>query len=198
MHEYEKKILISASEYNLIRKLGFGFGAAEVHTNYYYDTDDQKYNKQNITLRIREKNGEFEATIKNHDREIENHSTEETAECRDEHDATFFKDHGVKLQGMLMTERCISEPEYGIRIMLDRNWYLGRCDHEIEFEYDEGYESKLYYYVETLISCFIHYGLISAAEEFNSRETEPMSKSQRFFLHLDDLKYSDEYIQDEQ
>lgn len=198
MYEYEKKLMLSSAEYNLIRKLGFGFGAVETQTNYYYDTDDQKYNEQNITLRIREKNGEYEATIKKHYCEPESYSTEETAECCDEYDTTLFKDYGVKLQGKLVTERCISEPETGVRIMLDRNRYLNICDHEIEFECDEGNESKLYYYIESLMSCLIHHGLIPPAADLSCREENPMSKSQRFFRHLNEWQYYNDYIQEDQ
>ena len=184
MKEFEKKIMLSSAEYNLIRKLGFGFGATETQTNYYYDTDDFKYNEQNITLRIREKNGEYEATVKKHHDEPESYSTEETISCRDENDAELFRDYGVKLQGEMVTERCVSEPKPGVKIMLDHNRYLGGHDFEMEIEYDEGMEGEMYFYIESFAVCLMHYGLIQCVTDFNSRGMNPMSKSQRFFWHL--------------
>lgn len=184
MCEYEKKIMISLAEYNLIRKMGFGFGAVETQTNYYYDTDDLRYNSNNITLRIREKNGEFVATVKKHYAEPQNYSTEETADCRDENDAGLFKDYDAKLKGKLVTERCVSEPESGIKIMLDRNRYLGKCDHEIEFEYEAGHESSIYFYIEAMARCFVNGGLITAVTDFCDRDANQKSKSQRFFDRL--------------
>lgn len=176
--------MISSAEYKLIRKLGFGFGAVETHKNYYYDTDDYKYNEQNITLRIEEKNGEYVAAVKKHYDEPKNYSTEETASCRDENDAELFRSYGVKLQGETVTERCISEPKPGVRITLDHNHYMDADDFEMRFEYDEGMDGEVYFYIESIALCFTHYGLIQCPSDFKSRGMEPMSISQRFFWHL--------------
>ena len=184
MKELEKKIMLSSDEYNLIRRLGFGFGDVQRQTNYYYDTDDYKYNEQNITLRIRETNGEYEATIKKRYEESENYRTEETVNCRNENDTKLFYDYGVKLQGEMVTERCVSEPKPGVKIMLDHNRYLGGHDYELEIEYDEGMEGEMYFYIESFAMCLTHYGLIQCVTDFNSRGMNPMSKSKRFFWHL--------------
>lgn len=193
MNEYEKKIMLSAAEYNLIRKLGFGFSGVETQTNYYYDTDDHTYNEKNITLRIREKNGEYEATVKKHYDNPKNYSTEETVSCRDENDAELFKGYGVKLQGKMITERSISEPKHGVKIMLDRNHYLGGQDFEMEIEYDEGMDGEVYFYIESIAVCLTHYGLIGCVTDFNSRGMHPMSKSQRFFWRLSGVNDINEY-----
>ena len=64
MLEYEKKLLLTKSEYDhLVEKYP---SDETIHENYYYDTDDLQYNAIGITYRIRKKNGEYEATKKIH------------------------------------------------------------------------------------------------------------------------------------
>ena len=71
MTEFEKKLLISKDEYNYLME-HFNYENTLLQKNnikqinYYFDTDDFSMNRQNITCRIRLKDGKYKGIIKQH------------------------------------------------------------------------------------------------------------------------------------
>ena len=63
MIEFEKKILLSETVYTYLKNHYEPYGKITQHTNYYYDTEKFSLDRINFTLRIREKDGEYIATI---------------------------------------------------------------------------------------------------------------------------------------
>lgn len=107
--------------------------------NYYFDTDDLSMNRQNITCRIRLKDGKYKATMKQHSLNSD-HSTETEVKIYDGLDSNVFTDMGLKLQGELITERCIILKDSVCEAVLDKNEYLGHTDYELEIEYSLKHE----------------------------------------------------------
>ena len=70
MTELEKKLLLTEDEYDyLMEHLIYESPLIQMpittQINYYFDTDDFSMNHQNITCRIRLKDGKYKATMKN-------------------------------------------------------------------------------------------------------------------------------------
>ena len=61
--EIEAKALVSQDDYRKLSKL-FPSSPRYTQTNYYIDSDDRILNKEGIALRIREKDGNYELTLK--------------------------------------------------------------------------------------------------------------------------------------
>ena len=61
--EIEAKILISQDEYRKLAK-AFPYSPRYIQTNYYIDSKDRILNKEGIALRIRERNSQYELTLK--------------------------------------------------------------------------------------------------------------------------------------
>lgn len=181
MFEYEKKVLLTEKEYNILKKT-----AREdlpVHQiNYYYDTDDLKMHRQGITCRIREKNNICVATIKEHHSGSRECSTETSKTATDPSDTSLFPEPDIKLQGQLITERIFLMRENDISVMLDRNLYHNIVDYELEIEYaphaEKQAEHVLIYFAEILRSEFTDFD----KELFLKRSSSPKSKSERFFM----------------
>lgn len=75
-NEYELKYRLEARDYDCLVESMKNYPSEKVvQKNYYYDTYNQDLRKNNITMRVREKNGKAYGTIKRH---LGNHtSTEE-------------------------------------------------------------------------------------------------------------------------
>lgn len=107
MLEQEVKMLLSSCEYNLL-VYRFPEAVSIRQVNYYFDTYDYKWHRNRVTCRIREKAGNFEATIKSHVNKSTGVSKEQTQQVQDRCDTSFFEDMNVDYQGKLVTERlCI-------------------------------------------------------------------------------------------
>ena len=104
--------------------------------NYYFDTDDFLMNSQNTTCRIRLKNGKYSATLKQHSNGSDL-STETDMEIFDGLTDNAFTVMGLKLQGKLITYRCIVFRNTHCEVALDKNEYLGCEDYELEVEYED-------------------------------------------------------------
>ena len=65
MTELEKKLLLLKEEYNYLFRIFGDSKNIKKQINYYFDTDDFSMNKQNVTCRIRLKDGKYKGTIKN-------------------------------------------------------------------------------------------------------------------------------------
>ena len=185
MIELEKKLLISKEEYDyLIERFGYdnqNFKKSTVkQINYYFDTDDFSMNRQNITCRIRLKDGKYKGVMKQHSHDSD-HSTETEMAVHDGIISNAFTDMGLKLQGKLITERCVILKDGICEVVLDKNKYLGYTDFELEIEYIPMFEHHAERVLNMLISCLIGNAVTPAVQSANSYMPHVPSKSKRFF-----------------
>lgn len=148
--EIEAKVLLLKDEYNkIIDTLNLKRYRKFSQTNYYIDTKDGYLKKNGIALRIREKDDEFELTLKTPLSEglLEKNEDITWKEMDDMRDRGVFPEGGVKkflqILGVkieelhvlttLTTER-ISIEFNGYRLDLDKNIYGGITDYELEVE----------------------------------------------------------------
>jgi len=185
MTEFEKKLLLTKDEYDYLMEL-FGYESPLVQKpnfkqiNYYFDTDDFSMNRQNITCRIRLKNGTYKGTMKQHSPDSD-HSTETEIEVYDGLNNNAFINMGLRLQGALVTERCAILKTADCEVVLDKNDYLGHTDYELEIEYTLEHEKnaqailRIFRDMLTQRKCFFAYkeGLLDLPHF--------PSKSNRFF-----------------
>lgn len=101
MFEFEKKVLLTAKEYETIVSKFCENLQSKCQINYYFDTDDLDMNKKGITCRIRLKDGIYTTTVKKHNYEHQDCSFEETISKKTEFDAEYFKKLNLKLQSEL-------------------------------------------------------------------------------------------------
>ena len=141
MIEFEIKAMLSASEFVFLKTKRFHMGKVSLQKNYYYDTDSFELDKQGITCRIREKDGSFTATIKDH--QSHGCSIETSRPAKDAQDASFFEGMGLSEQGKLTTIRTTCKTCDGFVAALDENRYLGTADYELEYEYNPDMQTEL-------------------------------------------------------
>ena len=148
--EIEAKALVSQDDYRKLSKL-FPSSPRYTQTNYYIDSDDRILNKEGIALRIREKDGNYELTLKTPLSQglLEKNAPITKAQFEE------FRDHNVfpkgdlvrfltmldidintlKILTSLTTDRIDVEYKGGL-LSIDRNCYSGKTDYEVEFEYN--------------------------------------------------------------
>ena len=156
MTELEKKLLLSKEEYETLMK---HFSHADTtipkpmiqQINYYYDTDDLLMNRQNITCRIRWKDGKHQGTIKRHFPHSDQ-STETDVEVYDGNIENAFINMGLSLKGELHTERCTVLKDTACEVVLDKNKYLGHEDYELEIEYAPMFEHRAERILKTILT----------------------------------------------
>ena len=180
MLEYEKKILLTRDEYATLAER-FGCILVESQINQYYDTEGFYMNSRGITCRIRDKNGKYKVTIKNHVAAHLNCSMEVNLYEGIDFNSEAFEALGLHLQGELITTRIIIHKDKFCEVVLDRNKYLGRTDYELEVEYAEMCEEKALKYIEEVAKYLLEGNLIDSAESFMQRIGKGKSKSERFF-----------------
>ena len=185
MRELEKKVLISKDDYQYLidnfKQENLISGNSMIkQTNYYYDTDDLDMNKKGVTCRIRQTNGNYTATIKEHINGSEL-SNETDMSVNGTLKKNVFTDMGLDLQGKLYTERHIIFEDDRCKAMLDKNEYLGKIDYELEIEYLEGSESDAERVLQILRDMLFKRKLIDAYKEVYTKTPDPQSKSRRFF-----------------
>lgn len=172
-HEFEKKMMLNAAEYTLLRELFFRETDAEPsdQVNYYYDTSCKELNQRGVTCRIRQKNGRLKGTIKTHLKDRADQSIEHSFAV-DELPYRFTVDGcAVHLQGSLYTRRLEITLMPGVIMVLDHNWYLGVCDFELEIEYAPECAAQAEGVYRTILHLLQH-----------TEEKECLSKSQRYFI----------------
>lgn len=179
MLEFEKKLPLNKSEYNTILKLYNFSDKPVIQTNYYYDTSDGQFTRNGITCRIREKNGEYVATLKNHNLQWTNCSVEYSAKVKDERDDHVFSGMNVSLQGSLKTTRHTWQFCTGVTITLDKNEYLNIVDYELEIEYELCYEDIAIREYYRIIDYLIFTSIGRNKSDYKNRIT--LTKSKRFF-----------------
>ena len=167
MTEFEKKLLLTEDEYDyLMEHLGYESPLIQkpitTQINYYFDTDDFSMNRQNTTCRIRLKDGKYKATMKKHSSGADR-STETEMEIHSGLESNAFTDMGLKLQGELITKRCVVFKDANCEAVLDKNEYLGHTDYELEIEYTPEHEKdaqailKIFRDMLTRHKCFFAY-----------------------------------------
>ena len=192
MTEFEKKLLLTGDEYDyLMEHLGYENPLIPKpvvsQINYYFDTDDFSMNRQNTTCRIRLKDGKYKATIKKHSAGADQ-STETEMEIYNGLERNAFTDMGLKLQGELITKRCVIMNDANCEVVLDKNEYLGHIDYELEIEYTQEHENdaqailKIFRDMLTRRKCFLIY-----RESIADLSSVP-SKSNRFFERMSTTK----------
>lgn len=181
MLEYEKKIVLTEDEYNAIVMLIRKCAPAEKQTNYYFDTDDLVMHKKGITCRFREKNEKYKATIKYHDTEHPDCSSEEDLVEKSEFDPQIFNAIGLRYQGMLVTKRITIHKDAFCEMVIDRNTYLGYTDFELEVEYSKGSEQRAKELLKSVGETLVDEELVTDLSKFLKRVGQSGSKSQRFF-----------------
>ena len=194
MTELEKKLLLTEEEYDYLME-HFGYESPLIsipittQVNYYFDTDDFSMNRQNTTCRIRLKDGKYKATMKRHSTG-EDQSTETEMEIYNGLESNAFTDMGLKLQGELITKRCVAFKDSNCEAVLDKNEYLGQTDYELEIEYKQEHEKdaqailKIFQDMLTRRKCFLAY-----KENLKDVPDVP-SKSSRFFERMSITKSS--------
>ena len=148
--EIEAKVLLLKDEYNaIIEKLNLQKYRKIKQTNHYIDTPDRYLKKNGIALRIREKDEEFELTLKTPLSEglLEKNENISWRDFENLSERQIFPDGnirkfllilGVKVSDLkvltsLCTERIHVEFE-GYGLALDKNIYSNIIDYELEVE----------------------------------------------------------------
>lgn len=182
MLEFEKKILLSEEEYNLLSCFfSKDTDNSNLHINYYYDTNTFDMNKKGITCRVRRKNGKLEATVKSHCGNKTECSVEISVDVNNQFQVECFEIMGLKLQGSLVTNRNEIYNDGICQAVLDCNFYLDRVDYELEIEYLQGNEKNAEQLLEEIAKVLLYGKLITSVEEFYRRTEYSKSKSERFF-----------------
>ena len=148
--EIEAKVLLPKEDYQKIVKL-FPNSPRYVQTNYYIDNDAHGLAKAGIALRIREKAGQMELTLKT---PLSQGLLEKSTPISMNDFASFrdfnefpegdlkrfltmldFDVKELKILTSLSTERIDVAYEGGL-LSIDRNTYNGQVDYEVEFEFN--------------------------------------------------------------
>lgn len=175
--EYEIKYLLQKSDYEKLLEI---FSDSDTKTveqiNYYYDTYDQKMRKNNITARIREKNGKLTGVIKEHSVGT-THSKETSFRVDGVSNVISYNGENLYLYGELYTKRMEINFCDSITLMLDYNKYLDTEDYELEIEYEFHDCEDAIYKNRRLEDILGKIELVTVSQ----------SKSERFFKRLNNI-----------
>jgi len=148
--EIEAKVLVKEEDY-LILKTAYKDYPSYTQTNYYIDNESRELAKEGIALRVREKNGSYEMTLKT----PLSQGLLEKNQALSKEQFLAYKEQGVfpkcdlvrfltmlgfdvsklKILTYLTTERIDVEVNDGL-LSIDKNVYSGKTDYEVEFEYN--------------------------------------------------------------
>lgn len=142
MIERELKYLLPESEFRKLYKwvngtVPYQMIEETVQVNYYYDTPELKFHKHGVTLRVRQKEGKLVGQIKRHDSGASFTSAEDEFQVSELQDTLEVAGTTVTFLGSLMTKRQSFISIDGWRFDFDENYYLGRCDYELEIEFEK-------------------------------------------------------------
>jgi uncharacterized protein YjbK len=148
--EIEAKVLLTKHDYEKLVTLYRGFGAY-TQTNYYVDDDKATLRKEGIALRVREKNGLYEMTLKAPLSQglLEKNCTWTKGTFETFQRSNVFPTGDIKrfltmldidteilkIKTALTTKR-IDVPYEGGKLSIDENHYSGITDYEVELEYN--------------------------------------------------------------
>ena len=154
--EYELKVMLTETEYE--RLITYDGCDAFRQTNYYFDTPAFDMYKNKVVIRIREKNDEYELTVKSKDHSVfdtgvvgmheeNNHISKETALSiiggeEDIHkylpDNSVYKGRVLTNVGYITTIRKLISINDDLPMAeLDKSLYEGKADYELEWEISE-------------------------------------------------------------
>lgn len=184
MVEIEYKFLINSNEYELINDRFSRYSSYEniIQTNYYYDTSEFYLYSNNITFRVREKKSVLNAELKypiekkgaltikkEYEKRINTIPTEinlHYIDCQD----IIEEDRFLFLKGFLITQRITFFYDKMISVCLDKNYYNGITDYELEIEFLEGGIDKVEKIIETI--------------DFLNTDNKTEGKNHRFFKSI--------------
>lgn len=140
--ETEYKFLVSEEQFKMYFAIfveKYGKATTKLQVNYYYDTEDNMLNKNDITVRVRQKRNKLKWQVKKHSGKCASlFSSDEYSENIEEL-PRFITIDGVNeelfLKGSLVTERRVIDFGVGGKLCFDISMYLGTIDYEIEVEY---------------------------------------------------------------
>jgi uncharacterized protein YjbK len=149
--EIEAKALVNESDYQKLVTLYKKY-KSYVQTNYYIDNSSSLLRKEGLALRVREKGGSYEMTLKTPLSQgllekNENLTKEAFIALKDKHE---FPQNDIKrfltmldidtaslrIKTSLATTRIDVPYGEGGKLSIDRNEYSGKIDYEIELEYN--------------------------------------------------------------
>jgi uncharacterized protein YjbK len=155
-----------------------------IQINYYYDTQDHILNRNGITFRIRQKENDLKLQIKSPVSQKESLFVKNEIEKvvkrlplridTNTLDIELPCTGNVNVIGSLVTERIECKYKDFIEIDLDKNFYLGTVDYELEIEFKGNY----YKDVLQLVNDFVKQDNIVKSSQ---------SKSKRFFSIFESL-----------
>lgn len=178
--ETEYKFLVSKEQFEkyfaLLTKK-YGKVTTKLQINYYYDTEGNILNKNDVTVRVRQENDQLKWQIKRHTAKYGVlFSSDEYCGSLDFLPGN-IKFNEIKenliLKGSLITERRTINFGAGGKLCFDFNMYLGAYDYEIEVEYSERDESS----GEAIAAIF----------DTNKTATCGVTKSNRFFKKWEEI-----------
>lgn len=184
MIEKEYKFLLTKEQYIDLKKYFEWDKSFEQFNHYYNDIDNYIYDND-ITVRIREKNGEFRLQTKTNmfnngalaikeEKELVVDNAFEEIQPQILEDMIGNLCRGIHKVGVLKTYRNVCTKFQNIEICLDMNEYLSVIDYELELEYAS--ENGEHMLVQQIVENF---GL--------SLEKKSAGKNHRFFLELNRL-----------
>lgn len=187
MQETEYKFLVDKKKFYEILELVKSFypesqAKEKVQINYYYDTDDEYLLSRHTTLRIRQTEDDLKLELKESQLLTgDDFSTcTETSRKIDSLKSDITLESGkfawipFTLQGNLVTRRYSIKPCESLSIDFDVNYYLGKCDYEIEMEFTESGKKGTKLLVEKL--------------ELLEYKNKTGGKARRFFLAKSEIK----------
>jgi len=185
MTEFEKKMILTKDEYEYLLEFfdklsPLNKNQSVKQINYYFDTDDLEMNRQNITCRVRLKDGRYKGTMKHHFFETDR-STEEKIEHFIDLDHNEFTNMGMRLFGHMETERRTIMEDSDYKVVLDKNKYLDDVDYELEIEYRFGNEIEAYAIFQSVVGEILRRRWLKEQREMYIQSKSTPSKSSRFF-----------------
>ena len=134
--EIEKKALLTEAQYEILLNKVTGHPIKKTNQiNYYYDTENYAMLSNNETLRVRQIENHLELHFK-HDKKTYNCvrvSKELCEELQCLPEMISINGLFANYTGFLLTERTIIKLNM-FTIFLDKNYYMGKVDYEIEIE----------------------------------------------------------------
>lgn len=181
MLEFEKKFLLTENEFLILKEIAGEKAASKEQINHYFDTYSLVMHRQGITCRIREKDGQFTATIKKHDPKYLDRSTEMSMAVTNASYCRLFNGLGLKQFGSLKTERRVLRNDSDMEIVLDHNRYLDIEDYELEIEFVPERSGRADEEINKICDLLEQQMPMFDRNAFLLRTEQAKSKSARFF-----------------
>jgi uncharacterized protein YjbK len=133
-----------------------------VQINYYYDTGEFELDRHGITLRIRQVENDLKLQIKSPilkdgalrvKKEVSRSITKLPLIMNfsdDEWYELIRRQSDLRLKGTLVTQRTKFVVTDGVEIVLDKSYYLGLIDYELEVEFQEGLKARALYFINDI------------------------------------------------